>query len=117
MEALEVHVRCGVSEQERALPQRLLVDLEYSYRAEGYEELAGVVDYGALISGVAEVLEGEEFLLLETAVARVGEYALSVFPRLLELEVAVAKVAVPVARSVKQVAVRSEFRRSPEPVA
>jgi dihydroneopterin aldolase len=112
VEALEVYVRCGVSEEERALPQRLLVDLEYSYAAGGEDDLAGVVDYGALIEGVARTLEGEEFKLLETAVERVGLYALRTFPGIADLEVAVTKVSVPVARSVGRATVRREFFRA-----
>ena len=61
VEALEVHVRCGVSEEERALPQTLLINLEYAYEAGGEDDIAGVVDYGLLIEGVAKALEREEF--------------------------------------------------------
>ena len=67
-----VHVHCGVSGEERALPQALRVDLEYTYEAGEDDDLDGTADYGAIIKGVAGLLEGEEFKLLETGVRRVG---------------------------------------------
>ncbi|TCJ16229.1 FolB domain-containing protein [Rubrobacter taiwanensis] len=108
---LEVHARCGVSPEERALPQKLLLDLEYSYAAGGNDDIRGVVDYGELVEGAARVLERREFRLLETAVGRVGRFVLESFPDVLELEVAITKVRVPVGRSLGGVTVRGEFRR------
>ncbi len=72
VEALGVHVRCGVSEEERALPQALLVDLQYAYEVRAADDVSGVVDYGALMEEAARALEREEFRLLETKVRRVG---------------------------------------------
>ena len=111
VEGLLVHVRCGVSEEERALPQSLRVDLDYGYEADGDDELSGTVDYGALIEGVAGLLEREEFKLLETAVRRVGEYVLADFPAVGEVTVSVTKLHVPVARSLSGVSVSAIFRR------
>lgn len=111
VEALEVHVRCGVSEEERALPQTLLVDLEYSYEAGDEDDVAGVVDYGVLVEEVARVLEGEEFKLLETAVRRVGGLVMSAFPAVREATVSVTKPGVPVARSLSGVSVSATFGR------
>ena len=111
VEALEVHVHCGVSEEERALPQTLLVDLEYSYEAGGEDEIAGVVDYGVLVEEVARILEGEEFKLLETGVRTVGELVLGTFPAVREASVSVTKPGVPVARSLSGVSVSATFRR------
>lgn len=111
VENLEVHVRCGVSEEERALPQTLLIDLEYSYEADGEDDIVGVVDYGLLAEGVAQVLERDEFLLLETGVRTVGEYVLGTFPTVRELFVSVTKPRVPVARSLSGVSVSATFRR------
>lgn len=111
VEALEVHVRCGVSEAERALPQPLLVDLEYSYEAAGEDDISSVVDYGVLLEGAARVLESEEFELLETGARRVGEHVLGAFPAVREVVVSVTKVRVPVARSLSGVRVSATFRR------
>ncbi len=111
VEALEVHVHCGVSEEERALPQTLLVDLDYSYEAGGEDDIASVVDYGLLLEGVVRTLEREEFELLETAARMVGEHVLSTFPEVREVTVSVTKPRVPVARSLSGVSVSAAFRR------
>ena len=108
---LLVHVRCGVSEEERALPQSLRVDLDYGYEADGGDELSGTVDYGTLIEGVAELLEREEFKLLETGVQRIGDHVLAAFPAVGEVTVSVTKLHVPVARSLSGVSVSATFRR------
>lgn len=109
--SLEVHVLCGVSEEERALPQTLLVDLEYSYEAAGEDDIARVVDYGVLVEEVARVLETDEFKLLETGARRVGEHVLSRFAAIREATVSVTKPRVPVARSLYGVSVSATFRR------
>lgn len=111
VEALEVHVRCGVSEEERALPQTLLIDLEYAYEAAGKDDIAGVVDYGLLLVEVASRLEREEFKLLETAARMVGRHVLSTFPAVREVSVSVTKPRVPVMRSLSGVSVSVTFRR------
>ena len=111
VEALEVHVHCGVSEEERALPQTFLIDLEYTYEAGGEDDISGVVDYGLLVEGVAKVLEREEFELLETAARMVGEHVFCAFPAVGEITVSVTKPRVPVVRSLSGVSVSVTFRR------
>ncbi len=111
VEALEVYVHCGVSEEERALPQTLLINLEYTYGAGGEDDIASVVDYGLLVEGVAKVLEREEFELLETAVRMVGKHVFGAFPAVEEATVSVTKLRVPVARSLSGVSVSTTFRR------
>ena len=111
VEALEVHVRCGVSQEERALPQTLLIDLEYAYEAGGDDDIAGVVNYGVLVEEVARVLERREFRLLETGTRMVGERVLDSFPAVREITVSVTKPKVPVARSLSGVSVSATFRR------
>lgn len=111
VEGLEVHVRCGVSQEERALPQALLVDLQYVYDARPSNGLPGVVDYGALMEEAARALEREEFMLLETGARRIGARVLERFPAVREVAVAVTKPRVPIARTVSGVSVRAVFRR------
>jgi dihydroneopterin aldolase len=60
---------------------------------------------------VAELLEREEFRLLETGMRRVGAHVLLSFPEIWELTVRVTKVHVPVARSVSGVSVEATFGR------
>ena len=111
VEGLEVHVRCGVSEEERALPQALLVDLQYVYDAQPSDDLSGVVDYGTLMEEAARALEREEFMLLETGARRIGARVLEKFPTIREMAVTVTKPRVPIARTVSGVSVRAVFRR------
>ena len=111
VQALEVHVRCGVTDEERALPQTLLVDLAYAYEARPTDDVAGTVDYSVLLEEAARVLEGEEFRLLETGARRVGERVLEKFPGVREISVTVTKPRVPAARSLSGVSVRAMFRR------
>ena len=106
-----MHVRCGVSEAERALPQTLRVDLDYAYEAGASDDLVGTVDYGALIEGVAELLEREEFKLLETGVLRVGGHVLGAYPTIRGVTVTLTKLGVPVARSLSGVSVSATFGR------
>ena len=111
VEELQVYVRCGVSDEERALPQLLFVSLKYSYEAGSNDDLSGVVDYGDLIEGVAERLEREEFKLLETGASRVGGYVLERFPEVREVVVEVTKPGLPIQRSLAGVTIRSRFVR------
>ncbi len=111
VEGLAVHVRCGVSNEERALPQALLVDLEYSYEAGGEDDIGGTVDYGMFLEEAAMVLEESEFKLLETGVRRVGDRVLSNFPAVREVTVSLTKLRVPVERSLSGVCVSATFRR------
>ena len=111
VEGLEVHVRCGVGEEERALPQALLVDLQYVYDAQPSDDLSGVVDYGTLMEEAARALEREEFMLLETGARRIGARVLEKFPTIREMAVTVTKPRVPIARTVSGVSVRAVFRR------
>lgn len=112
VKALEVHVRCGASAEERALPQTLLVvDLEYVYEAQGDNDISGLVDYGVLPGRGAQVLEREDFQLVETGTRRVGEQLLKVFQEGWELTVCVTKVHVPVACVVSRVSVERIFSR------
>ena len=111
VQALEVHVRCGATDEERALPQALLVDLAYAYEARAADDVSLTVDYGALLEEVARTLEREEFRLLETGARLVGERVLGEFPAVREISVTVTKPKVPVARSLSGVSVRATFRR------
>ena len=111
VEGLLVHARRGVTDEERALPQTLRVDLEYAYRAgEGDELEDGTVDYGAVLRGVAGLLEREEFKLLETGTRMAGRHVLERFTKIWEVAVRVTKLNVPGARTVSGVSVEAEFR-------
>jgi dihydroneopterin aldolase len=111
VKALEVYVHCGVSAEERALPQTLLLNLEYVYKVQSDDHIYGVVDYSILLEGVAQALEREEFQLLETGARRVGEHVLECFPEVWKLTFRVTKVRVPVARAASGVTVEATSGR------
>ena len=111
LEGLLVHVHCGVTDEERALPQALRVDLQYRYRAGEGDELGETVDYGTVLREVADLLEREEFRLLETGMRRVGAHVLESFSEIWEVTVTITKLHVPVARAVSGVSVEATFHR------
>lgn len=111
VEGLLVYARCGVTDEERALPQALQIDLQYTYQAGEGDELGETVDYGAVLRDVSELLEREEFRLLETGMRMMGEHVLQSFPAIWEVTVKITKLRVPVARTVSGVSVEGVFRR------
>lgn len=111
VEGLLVYARCGVTDAERASPQALRVDLEYTYRAGEGDEIDQTVDYGVVLREVAELLEREEFKLLETGVRRVGKHVLGGYPEIRGINVRVTKLNVPVAQTVSGVSVEATFSR------
>jgi dihydroneopterin aldolase len=111
VEGLVVNARCGAADEERARPQTLRVDLDYLYRAGNGDELSETVDYGAIVEGVADLLEGREFKLLEAGAQMVGGHVMDRFPSVREVTVSVAKLNVPTGREVSEVSVEATFRR------
>jgi dihydroneopterin aldolase len=111
VEGLVVNARCGVTDAERARTQTLRVDLNYLYEAGEGDELSETVDYGALVEGVADLLERKEFKLLETGARRVGEYVLDRFTTVREVTVSVTKLNVPIEREVSEISIEATFGR------
>lgn len=77
---LRVFGRHGVFDFERADGQDFVVDVELELdtrQAAASDELGDTVDYGALASGLAEVIGGELVNLLETLAARLAEVCLA----------------------------------------
>lgn len=109
VKGLAVQARCGVTDEERATPQPLRVDLDYFYEAREGDDLSNTVDYGTIIEGVAGLLERGEFQLLETGARMVGEHVLDEFPPVREVTVAVTKLRVPIEREVSAVSVEATF--------
>ncbi len=111
IKGLAVRACCGVTDEERATPQPLQVGLDYLYEAGEGDDLCQTVNYSAIVEGVADLLENEEFKLLETGARMVGEHVLDRFPPVREVTVAVTKLRVPVAREVSGVSVEATFGR------
>ena len=111
VEGLVIRARCGVTDEERAAPQPLRLDLDYLYEAGERDDLYATVDYGTVVECVTELLEKGEFRLLETGVRMVGEHVLGEFPPVREVTVRVTKVRGAVDREVSGISVEATFVR------
>jgi 7,8-dihydroneopterin aldolase/epimerase/oxygenase len=107
---LRVETRVGWTDEERAAPQFVLVDLdvevEVAQSAES-DDLADTVDYGAIVSDVARHVAAREARLLERLAAEVAEMV-SAMNGVKRVSVEIAKEVVPVPEEVGRVAVRVE---------
>ena len=95
---LRLPVRVGVTEEERARPQFVLLDLELrrDLAAAGEtDNLNETVDYGAITSGVAALLQGTEVLLLERLAQEIAGFLLNQ-PGVVDVTVSVAKEDPPI---------------------
>ena len=73
---LEVEARVGVTEEERATPQTLLVDLEIVVDlsiAAVNDDLDSTLDYGMVIQEIGELVRGSDTKLLETLAGRIAD--------------------------------------------
>jgi dihydroneopterin aldolase len=99
VEGIALRGRCGVTEEERAVGQTLVVDVRLTPRsaaAMATDALDDAVDYGSVVDLARGVVEGGEFHLLERLAAVIADRVWEAFA-LVELEVAVTKPAPPVA--------------------
>ena len=95
---LRLPVRVGVTEEERARPQIVLLDLELEVdlrEAGDTDDLSATVDYGAITSGVAALLEETQVLLLERLAQKVAGFLLNQ-QGVVNVTVSVAKEAPPI---------------------
>lgn len=103
----------GVPEEERAQPQNVLVsftlDLDLSAAGRS-DDLSDTLDYGALISGVEGVVQGEAVKLIEHLAERVAGFLLDL-PGVEKVTVEIAKESPPVPQTVGRVAMRVERQR------
>ena len=99
VEGIRLRGRCGVSAEERAVGQTLVVDVRLEPAEQAAvlsDELADTVDYGRIVELVREVVEDGEYRLLERLATVIADAIWDDFaPRL--LEVAVTKPQPPVA--------------------
>jgi dihydroneopterin aldolase len=80
LKGLMVEVQLGVTEGERAEPQRVELELELrgDLRAAGRaDDLAKTVDYAAVVEGVGRAVQGREFRLLEAVAEAAAGAALA----------------------------------------
>ena len=106
--------RHGVSLEERMEPQPFEVDVVLHLdltRAGTSDELAETVDYSAIFDGVAGIVEGRSFRLIEALAAAIGEMVLASHA-VAEVEVAVRKPRAPLPGTFETVEVRIRRRRA-----
>ncbi len=99
---LEVFYRVGVTEAERAHPQRLLlqVDLEVDESAAAAtDDLASTIDYHQLAQELTKFGEGQSWRLLERLASELADFILARY-RPLAVVVEVKKFVLPQARHV-----------------
>jgi FolB domain-containing protein len=100
----------GWTDEERASPQFVLVDLDVATdvtRSSASDDLADTVDYATLVSKVATYVAGRETRLLERLAAEVADLV-SAMNGVNGVSVEIAKEVVPVREEVGRVAVRVE---------
>jgi dihydroneopterin aldolase len=107
---LVVEARVGVTDEERARPQRVVIDVDITAglaRAAVSDDLADTIDYGNAVTVIAAAVRGAEAKLLEHVAARV----ISVVSRIdgvANVTVEIAKESPPVSERVEAIAVRIE---------
>ena len=105
---LRLPIRVGVTAAERARLQFVLLDLDLRVdlgRAGVSDDLSETLDYGAVTSGVAALLEGMEVQLLERLAQAVAEFLLAQ-DGVVEVTVSVAKETPPIMEETSGVGVR-----------
>lgn len=74
-----IDCRIGVTEEERAVPQTIWVDLEVAVdaaRAAARDDVRSTVDYAALVSSVHELAQSKPYRLLETIAEEIASLIL-----------------------------------------
>ena len=83
IEKMDCPAHVGVTTEERAKPQRLLIDLEFqvdSRRPARTDSIQDAIDYSQVAAAVAEVCDKQPYHLIETIAERIAERVLSDFP-------------------------------------
>lgn len=110
---LLLQAQIGVPEEERAEPQNVIVSFEVTLdlrAAGGSDELSDTLDYGALVSGVEEVVREVPVRLIEHLAERISRFLLA-RPGVVGVTVEVAKEKPPIPQKVGRIAMRVERER------
>ena len=113
VQELELFAKIGVPDEERAAPQRLLVNLTlYPQRGLGglNDDIANAVDYFVATEAIKEFASRRECRLIETLAEEIAELLLAQFP-LKAVEIEVRKFILP---DTAYVAVRLRREGRPE---
>lgn len=114
---LEAHFRVGVSEQERAQPQRLLLTIEMEADLAGAaatDRLDQTIDYERVARRVLQFGEGRSWKLIEKLAGDLTEMLLAVF-RPVAVSVEVKKFVIPQASHVSVRLSRCRPQSAPQP--
>jgi 7,8-dihydroneopterin aldolase/epimerase/oxygenase len=99
VEGIKLRGRCGVTSEERAVGQTLIVDVALGpidFPAARSDDLHDTIDYADVVDLVRSIVEQREFRVLERLATVIADAIWDRF-RLQALEVAVAKPSPPVA--------------------
>lgn len=111
---LECVVAIGVSAEERAVPQRLSIDIEISTdtrQAARTDSLEDAIDYGPIVAMVVRLVSGREYRLIERLAEDVAAAVLAQHGGE-GVRVVVRKVPPPLAAPLRYVAVEVERKAS-----
>jgi dihydroneopterin aldolase len=104
----------GALPEERERPQPFELDIDVSLANPPEADLLeDTLDYGTLVSVVAEVTRGSSFILLESLAAAVAQRLIDFDPRALRAEVVVRKLRPPIPFDIGSVGVRVVRDRRP----
>jgi 7,8-dihydroneopterin aldolase/epimerase/oxygenase len=103
---LEVRGRVGVTESERAQPQRLLLNVSFWLKRAGpRDHIADTVSYSEVAASLKQFIAQRDYRLIETLAEEMAGHLLSRFP-LRKVAVEVRKFVLPDADHVSVTAIR-----------
>jgi len=109
IEQLEVSARIGVPEEERANPQRLIINISfwpYQQTRDLADNIHNAVNYSVVADETKSFVRGQSVNLIETLADQVAAHLLKTFP-IQKVTVEVRKFALPDAKYVSATVTRS----------
>jgi len=106
IEQLEIHVRVGVPDSERAQPQRLILNVTFWPKRSGpRDHIADTVNYSEVAVSLKQFVAQRDYRLIETLAEETAGHLLAGFP-LRKIVVEVRKFVLPDANYVSVTAIR-----------
>ena len=106
IEQLEIHVRVGVPDSERAQPQRLILNVTFWPKRFGpRDHIADTVNYSEVAMSLKQFVAQRDYRLIETLAEETAGHLLARFP-LRKVVVEVRKFVLPDAKYVSVTAIR-----------
>ena len=108
IEQLEIHVRVGVPDCERAQAQRLILNVTFWPKSSGpRDDIADTVNYSEVAASLKQFVGQREYRLIETLAEETAGHLLGCFP-LRKVAVEVRKFVLPDADHVSVTAIREQ---------